>query len=55
MTAREPKRTRESWSKSPDVFKSSGGFTKGAKGGRGSNVSEQRPYSGGARPKGRGR
>ncbi|MFI2664905.1 hypothetical protein [Micromonospora carbonacea] len=44
MTGREPKRTRKSWSTSPDLFKSSGGFTRSAKAGRTFGVSEHRPF-----------
>ncbi|WP_420124369.1 hypothetical protein [Nakamurella sp.] len=46
MTAHEPKRSRERWSKSPDLFKSSGGFTRSAKAGRTHGVSEHRPFGG---------
>ncbi|MFE7874601.1 hypothetical protein ACFUYE_30160 [Micromonospora humida] len=46
MTAHEPKRTRKSWSTSPDLFKSSGGFTRSAKAGRTHFVSEHRPFGG---------
>ncbi len=46
MTAHEPKRTRKSWSTSPDLFRSSGGFTRSAKGGRTFGVSERGPFGG---------